>query len=155
MACSIFFFFFFQTHADPQLSICKCNSYSMFKLVLLHLSDQEVCNVYRSRGNTTAACKHVTIYFLFFVFLSFFKLYCSSFFLFFLTPLFRSLWIQSERQLVLTAEPGYWWWWKSRPEDSRCRAETWSSAQETWQCESQTSRLSLSSSSNSSSQKSQ
>lgn len=38
----------------------QINSYSMFKLVLLHLSDQEVCNVYRSRGNTTAACKHVT-----------------------------------------------------------------------------------------------
>lgn len=48
----------------------------MFKLVLIHLSDQEVCNVYRSRGNTTAACKHVTR-----------NLFFSSFF-FFLIQLF-------------------------------------------------------------------
>lgn len=51
----------------------------MFNLVLLHFSDQEVSNVYRSRGNTTAACKHVTSFFLFFFLFSFFKRYGSFF----------------------------------------------------------------------------
>lgn len=63
---------FFQTHSDPQLPLSKFISYSMFNL--LHLSDQEVCNVYRSRGDTTAACKHVTSYFVGVFFFFFFKI---------------------------------------------------------------------------------
>lgn len=39
--------------------------------ILLHLRDQEECNVYRSRGNTTAACKHVTSFFFSFFFFFF------------------------------------------------------------------------------------
>lgn len=38
--------------------------YFIFNVTLLQFSDWEVCNVYRSRGITTAACKHVTSYFL-------------------------------------------------------------------------------------------
>lgn len=69
--------FFFLNPRWSTVALCKFISYSMFNLLLLHFSDQEVCNVYRSRGNTTAACKHVTSYFLFFFL--FFKLYCSFF----------------------------------------------------------------------------
>lgn len=64
---------------------------------MLHFSDQEVCNVYRSRGNTTAACKHVTSYFLFSSFLIILLFFFS----------FRSLCIQKEPQLVFAAAPGY------------------------------------------------
>lgn len=92
-------FFFFLTHADPQLPLSKFLSYSMLNLVLIHFSDQEVCNVYRSRGNTTAACKHVTRYFLFF-----------SSFLKSIVPFFHSGnseskgWYQSPMLLMLVEE---------------------------------------------------
>lgn len=88
---------------------------------LLHFSDREVCNVYRSRGNTTAACKHVTSYFLYFFFFFFLKFYCSFF--------FRSGRSGSEgatagargRARMLVEE---------HPEDSWRRAETRSGVQE-------------------------
>lgn len=47
--------------------------YLIFNVTSLQFSDWEVCNVYRSRGITTAACKHVTSYFLFFFPFFFFK----------------------------------------------------------------------------------
>ena len=92
----LFYFLFFSTHAHPQLPLSKFISYSMFNLVLLHFSDWEVCNVYKSRGNTTAACKHVTSYFLFFFFFfSFFK----TVLVFVLSPppfrLFSILWMKA------------------------------------------------------------
>lgn len=62
-------FFFFKPTLIPRLPRSKFLSYSIFNL--LHFSDQEVCNVYRSRGDTTAACKHVTSYFLFFLLIFF------------------------------------------------------------------------------------
>lgn len=47
-----------------------------FKILhtLLDFSGQEVCNVYTSRRVTTAACKHVTTFDLFFFFCSFFSI---------------------------------------------------------------------------------
>lgn len=50
--------------------------------ILLHLRDQEECNVYRSRGNTTAACKtrHKFIsFFCFFFFLNSIVLFHSGY----------------------------------------------------------------------------
>lgn len=43
-------------------SSLKANHFSSM-FILVHFSDREECNVYRSRGNTTAACKHVTVFF--------------------------------------------------------------------------------------------
>lgn len=96
--------------------------------ILLHLRDQEECNVYRSRGNTTAACKHVTSFFFFF-FLNSIVLFHSSY-----SASRGALAGVCGRTLVLKVSAGAWG--ASRPEDSWHRAETWSSVQETWPCRS-------------------